>query len=108
MNSSDHQDVIALAALIVLLLFAPVRVSQLDGTQVTAVMKHKTVDFRDAVMEGDSATLSVRALAGTVDIRVPENWNVKYDDAWIIAHHDASPTLFVEGETILGAITVSH
>ena len=116
MKPRDNQDAIMWAALVVLLLFSPVRavychdepVSQMDGAKVTALMKHKTVDLRDAIMEGDSATLRVRALAGTVEIRVPRDWNVRYGDSWIVSNDATSPTLIVQGKPFLGSITVSH
>lgn len=116
MRRRDNQDVIALAALVVLLLFSPVRTiyshdepaGRVDGIKVTAFMKHKTLDLRDAIIEGDSATLRVEALAGSIEIRVPAHWNVKCGDSWIVGSDEASPTLKIQSRAFLGAITVSH
>lgn len=46
------------------------------GGRVTSVFGGVELDFRDAKMEGDEATLELQCIFGGVEIRIPDNWSV--------------------------------
>src|SRR5262249_48406399 len=45
---------------------------------VTAVFGGGELDFREADIDGDEATLEVNAIFGGVEVRVPEGWSVEF------------------------------
>lgn len=52
-----------------------------QGGQVTAVFGGIELDFRDANMQGNEATLEINTIFGGSEIRVPDTWMVSYQGA---------------------------
>ncbi len=92
----------------------------LSGGDVLALFGSNDVDLSKAAIQGPVAVIRATALMGKVDIRVPKDWDVRvagvpfagrYSDMTHSTSEGAAgprPTLIVEGQAILGSVTVRN
>lgn len=90
------------------------------GGHVDAVFGGFEIDLRDAIMEGDSATLELNAIFGGIEVRVPIIWSAVVQGVGVFgAFQDEttqpSPTvvpnpkrLIVKGSAVFGAVEVKN
>ncbi len=85
------------------------------GGKASAMMGGVNLDFRDAVMEGDEATIEVSVIMGGVDIRVPRSWTVVNHVTPILGGaddntrpSDANKRLIVEGTVLMGGLDIKN
>jgi predicted membrane protein len=85
--------------------------------QVTAVFSGVTVDFREAVLAAEGATLSVQAALSSIDVLVPAHWRVVCEvDAVLggvrgqrpgtVAGATSAPCLRVTGTVVASGLSV--
>jgi predicted membrane protein len=81
----------------------------------SAIMGGVQLDLRDAVMEGNRATLEVSAIMGGIDIRVPRDWTVVNHVTPILGavkdttrSGDANKKLFLEGTVLMGGLEIKN
>ena len=89
---------------------------------ISAIFGGAEIDFHDADIEGDEATLEVNAIFGGAEIRVPETWTVEFHGQTIFGGYSdktrtvaaADPngpkrkTLFITGTTMFGGVEVKN
>lgn len=91
------------------------------GGEVTAIMGGFDIDLRQAGIAGDSAEITIFALWGGVDLKVPEEWNVVLRGMPILGAFSNSArgggppasgaprkTLVVRGTVIMGGLEVKN
>jgi predicted membrane protein len=93
------------------------------GGRATSIFGGVELDFRDANIDGDEATLDVNCIFGGVEIRVPDTWNVHsrsipvlggYSDKTGPATTPQDPsgpkrkTLIVTGTVIFGGVEIAN
>lgn len=90
------------------------------GGRATCIFGGAELDLRDAIIDGDEATIEVNCIFGGAEIRVPEAWNVHSmstpvlggysDKTHISAATDPSgakrKTLIVTGTVIFGGVEI--
>ena len=93
---------------------------ELSGGGVLALFGSNDVDLSQAAIQGPVAVIRANALMGKVDIRVPKDWEVRvagvpFAGRYSDMTHTTSdrtagprPTLIVEGQAILGSVTVRN
>jgi predicted membrane protein len=88
---------------------------------LSAIFGGAEIDFREADMDGNEATLEVNAIFGGAEIRVPEGWSVEfhgqtlfggYSDktrvAPVVPDGPKRKTLFITGTTCFGGVEVKN
>ena len=85
------------------------------GGSASAVMGGAKLDFRDAVMEGDQATVDISAIMGGVELYVPRTWEVVNHIVPILGgvndhtnQRDAKKRLIVEGTVLMGGLEIRN
>lgn len=92
------------------------------GGRATCIFGGAELDLRDAMIDGDEATIEVNCICGGAEIRVPDTWNVHStsmpilggysDTTHISAAPDASgtkrKTLNVTGTIIFGGVEIRN
>ncbi len=94
------------------------------GGRATSIFGGIELDFRDANIDGDEATLEVNCIFGGVEIRVPDSWNVHsmtipvlggYSDKTRLSASAAQDsasgkrkTLIVTGTVIFGGVEIGN
>ena len=94
------------------------------GGRVTSIFGGVELDFRDANIDGDEATLDVNCIFGGVEIRVPDRWNVHsrsipvlggYSDKTRLSAappqdspNDKKKTLIITGTVIFGGVEIGN
>jgi predicted membrane protein len=90
------------------------------GGRATCIFGGAELDLRDAIIDGDEATIEVNCIFGGAEIRVPEAWNVHSMSIPILGgysdktHISAAPdpsgakrkTLIVTGTVIFGGVEI--
>jgi hypothetical protein len=86
------------------------------GGKATAIFGSVNLDLEDAQLEGNKAAVELTTLFGSIEMRVPREWNVEIDSNAILGSIDdkrkirpselADITLFLKGTAILGSIEV--
>jgi len=93
-----------------------------QGGHITAVFGGVELDFREANMESDDATLELNAIFGGAEIRIPESWQVAYRGVPLFGGiSDKSKTrdqvtgeiskpkvLFLTGAAIFGGVEIKN
>ena len=89
--------------------------SSFRGGSASAVMGGAKLDFRDAVMEGDQATIDVSAIMGGVELYVPRTWEVVNHIVPVLGgvndhtnQRDAKKRLIVEGTVLMGGLEIRN
>ena len=85
------------------------------GGEADAFMGGVKLDFRDAIMEGDSAVIDVAAVMGGVEIRIPKDWTVINHVTSIMGgvkdhtnSRDTSKRLVIEGTVLMGGLEIKN
>ena len=89
------------------------------GGKVSAVFGSVELDFLQANMAGDSAVLQLDAVFGSIEVRVPLNWNVSIEAGAVfgscenhtrLALPSSGPTkqLIIRGGTVFGSVEVKN
>jgi predicted membrane protein len=86
------------------------------GGEATAVMGGADIDLRDAVMEGNQATLQLSTVMGGTKIRVPESWTVVSNvDAvlgeiknWTHRPDRETHRLVLKGSVVMGELKITN
>ncbi len=88
------------------------------GGKATALFGGIELDFYNAKLAGNQATVDLTAMFGGIEIRVPRNWKVVVDSHAILGgvddkHRAESPdqietTLFIKATAILGGIEIKN
>jgi predicted membrane protein len=88
-----------------------------QGT-ASAIFGSVELDFTQANMEGDTAVLDVNAVFGSVEIRVPMNWNVTVEANAVFGaceNHTRAPlpntplkTLIIRGGAVFGSVEIRN
>ncbi|MGB6959953.1 MAG: DUF5668 domain-containing protein, partial [Candidatus Acidiferrum sp.] len=93
------------------------------GGRATSVFGGVELDFRDANIDGDEATLEVQCIFGGVEIRVPDAWNVHSKSIPVLGGYadktrssatpqDASAakrkTLIITGSIVFGGVEIGN
>jgi len=94
------------------------------GGRVISIFGGVELDFRDANIDGDEATLDIKCIFGGVEIRVPDTWNVHSRSIPVLggysdktgpsssAPQDPSgprrKTLIVTGTVIFGGVEIAN
>lgn len=92
------------------------------GGKATSVFGGVELDFRDADIEGETATLEVNCIFGGVEIRVPESWHVHSASIPVLGGYSdksrlsgvedpAAPkrkTLIITGIILFGGVEISN
>lgn len=85
--------------------------------KVTAMFGRAKVNFREAALANDPATITANTLFGGTEIIIPDNWNVQVDVLPIVGsskderprrggpEHD-DPDLLVTGAVAFGGVTI--
>jgi len=89
---------------------------KLKGGRITVTLGGCELDFTQAEMEGDSATLDIATTMGGVELRVPRNWRVIVNGTPImgaIQNETSDPgtsakQLFINGSVVMGSIEVKY
>ena len=90
------------------------------GGRATCIFGGAELDLRDAVIDGDEATIEVNCIFGGAEIRVPEVWNVHSMSTPVLGgysdktHISAAPdatgakrkTLIITGTVIFGGVEI--
>jgi hypothetical protein len=90
--------------------------TEFQSGDASAFMGGIKLDFRDATMKGNEATLDVSAIMGGVDIRIPRDWTVINRVTPIlggIENHTHSTTgadkrLIIEGTVLMGGLEIQN
>jgi len=85
------------------------------GGEITTIMAGCELDLRDASIEG-SAVLTVFALMGGIEIKVPTDWSVELEGMPILGGFeestlrpkDASKRLVIRGYAIMGGLQIGN
>jgi hypothetical protein len=94
------------------------------GGRATSIFGGVELDFRDANIDGDEATLEITCIFGGVEIRVPDTWNVHSRSIPVLGGYSdktgpsSSPppdpsgprrkTLIVTGTVIFGGVEIAN
>jgi hypothetical protein len=91
------------------------------GGRSVSIFGGVELDFRDANIEGDEATLDVNCIFGGVEIRVPNSWFVHSTSIPILGgfsdktHRPTNPdpaakgkTLVITGQVVFGGVEISN
>jgi predicted membrane protein len=94
------------------------------GGRATSIFGGVELDFRDANIDGDEATLDINCIFGGVEIRVPDTWNVHSRSIPVLGGYSdktgpsssapkdpSSPkrkTLIVTGTVIFGGVEIAN
>jgi hypothetical protein len=85
------------------------------GGDASAWLGGVELDFRDATMEGNEATVEVTAVMGGIDIRVPRNWTVVNHVTPILGgvddhthQSDTNKRLIIEGTVVMGGLDIKN
>ncbi len=93
------------------------------GGRATSVFGGVELDFRDANIDGDEATLEIQCIFGGVEIRVPDSWNVHSRSIPVLGGYadktrssatppDASAakrkTLIITGSIVFGGVEIGN
>lgn len=88
------------------------------GGQLEAIFGGIECDMRDAKIMGKVASLTVTAICGGVDIRVPQGWNIVVkgtpifggiDDKSVMHPHDPNaPMLVIDVTAVFGGVEIRH
>jgi Domain of unknown function (DUF5668) len=94
------------------------RVPDLRGGYVTAVMGGVELDLRQSRILGASITLDVVAVWGGIDLKVPADWNVEglvvplmggfEDKTTTLVVSDKAPRFVVRGYAVMGAVVIGN
>jgi hypothetical protein len=94
------------------------RVPDLRGGYITAVMGGIELDLRQAKMVGPTITLDVVAFWGGIDLKVPSDWSVEglvvpimggfEDKTKALVVSDLVPRLVVRGYAVMGAVLIGN
>ena len=86
------------------------------GGRATAVMGGVEVDLTEATLEGGKAAVELTAIMGSVELRVPRDWEVILNATPIlggvedsrkrVSKDEAKATLYVKGTAIMGGIEI--
>lgn len=95
-----------------------------NGGRATSIFGGVELDFRDANIDGDEATLELNCIFGGVEIRVPDTWNVHSRSIPVLGGYSdktrlsAAPpqdqatgkrkTLIVTGTIIFGGVEIGN
>ena len=89
--------------------------STFRGGSASAVMGGAKLDFREATMEGDQATIDISAIMGGVELYVPRTWEVVNHIVPVLggvndhtSQRDASKRLIVEGTVLMGGLDIRN
>lgn len=89
--------------------------SAFRGAEASAFMGGIKLDFRDAVMEGDEATLDVSAVMGGVHVRIPRTWTVVNRVTPVMGGvndrthpRDSNKRLVIEGTVLMGGLEIQN
>jgi len=101
-----------------------IRSQTFKGGRVTSIFGGVELDFRDANIDGDEATLEITCIFGGVEIRVPERWNVHFRSIPVLGGYSdktrlsAAPsqdstnekrkTLIITGAVIFGGVEIGN
>jgi len=85
------------------------------GGSASAVMGGAKLDFRDAEIEGDQATIEVSAIMGGVELHVPRTWQVVNHVVPVLGavedhtdRRDTNKRLIVEGTVLMGGLEIRN
>jgi len=86
------------------------------GGKATAILGSVNLDFEDAQLEGNKAAVELTTLLGSIEMRVPREWNVEIDSNAILGSIEDKRklrpaelkdiTLFLKGTAILASIEI--
>jgi len=89
--------------------------SNFRHAEASALLGGVKLDFRDAVMEGNEATLDVQAIMGGVEIRVPRTWTVVNHVNSVLGgvedhsrSTDSGKRLVIDGTVLMGGLEISN
>lgn len=86
------------------------------GGKITAIFGGVTLDLRKASIKNE-ATITVFALCGGIELKIPEGWVVKQRVTPILGGVDTkidktseknAPTLYITGDVIMGGVDIKH
>ncbi|MBN1223859.1 MAG: hypothetical protein JXB23_11475 [Candidatus Aminicenantes bacterium] len=87
------------------------------GGKATAVLGSVNLDFEDARLQGGKAGIELTTLLGSIEMRVPRDWNVEIDSNAILGSiedkrkmrpsESMNATLFLKGTAVLGSIEIT-
>lgn len=94
------------------------RADRLWSGSALALMGGIKIDLRDATVDPAGATLDLRATMGGIELAVPEDWAVDFEDRSIAGGLEArvtarevlpedAPTLHVRARSVMGGILVT-
>ncbi len=88
------------------------------GGKATAMFGGVELDFYDAKLAGNQATIDLTAMFGGIDVRVPRNWKIVVDSHAILGgvddKHRPEPedrieaTLFIKATAIFGGVDIKN
>jgi hypothetical protein len=86
------------------------------GGQIDSVLSGCELDFTSAEMDGSRAELAVSAVLGSVEMRVPSNWEVVIDGSPVMGSIENKTTppiemgkkLVIKGSSVMGSIEVRN
>lgn len=91
---------------------------EFHGGKATALFGGIEIDFYNAKLAGNQATVDLTAMFGGIDVRVPRNWKVVVDSHALLGgvddkHKTDSPdqieaTLFIKATAIFGGIDIKN
>jgi Domain of unknown function (DUF5668) len=94
------------------------RVPDLRGGYITAVMGGVELDLRQSKIQGATVTLDVVAVWGGIDLKVPVEWNVESlvvpimggfeDKTKTLVVSDAAPRFVVRGYAVMGGVVIGN
>lgn len=94
------------------------RIPDLQGGYITAVMGGVELDLRKCRMGGSAAVLDVVAVWGGIDLKVPADWRVEghvlplmggfEDKTQALVASDKAPRLVLRGYAIMGGVAIGH
>jgi predicted membrane protein len=89
--------------------------STFRGGSASAVMGGAKLDFRDATMEGDQATIDISAIMGGVELYVPRTWEVVNHIVPVLggvndhtSQRAANKRLIVKGTVLMGGLDIRN
>jgi predicted membrane protein len=88
---------------------------EFQSGDASAFMGGMKLDFRDATMKGNEATLDVSAIMGGVEIRIPRDWTVVNRVTPILGGIDdhtrstgSDKRLIIEGTVLMGGLEIKN
>lgn len=95
-----------------------IRGESFDGGDVVAIFGSVELDLREAVHSGESLSLELNAVFGSVELHVPREWDVRIDGTPILGSVDDerssqlltenAPILFVDASAVFGSVTIRN